>query len=219
MGSVADHLQNPPAAPAVAAPEGEFWNTFTANPEGAIDDRFNKVAAPLIGQLASTQVKSQLDRYRGEVDAAWGTGAFDTHIKDDLTSIVNRALQQNPAAVLNTEALETTRDALIGRKVLGLAAHKEKAQATGATAKQSEIEAAVQAALQKHGIDPTTLSGGIRRVSPTSEKLGDEYHEYLAGKLRDTGVAVDEKRAARMMNIGPSFSEWEKANAELEARK
>jgi len=222
MGSVSDHLQGQPAASAastVEAPEGEFWSKFTANPEGAVDERFGKVAGPLISQLASTQVKSQMDKYRGEIDGQWGSGAFDAHIKDDLQSIVNRALQQNPAAVLNSEALETTRDALIGRKVMGLADHKQKAQATSTETASKETTDAVQAALQKLGVDPTVLSGGIRRVSPTSEKLPDELHEYLAGKLRDTGVKMDEKRAVRMMHTGNTFAEWEAANAELEGKK
>jgi hypothetical protein len=217
MGSVSDHLQNQPAASESAAvPEGEFWTKFAANPEGALDDRLNKVAGPLIGQLADNQSQAHIEKFQTELDGAWGKGAYETIIKTDLDSIIKRALIQNPAAVLNREALRTTMDALVGRNVTALAGHKEKAQVTRGEHTTTEVEAAVQAALQKHGIDSTTLSGGIRRVSPVGDKLPDDLHEYLAGKLRDTGMKVDEKRAARMMGVGPSFAEWEAANTELE---
>lgn len=221
MGSVADHLQSQPAAPAAATgtpPEGEFWNEFTADPQKAIGSEFTKQAGPLIGQLADSHAQSNIERFATELDTQWGKGAYETIIKTDLDSIVKRALQQNPAAVLNREALRTTMDALVGRNVVGLAEHKQKAQATQGDTASKELSAAVQAELQRVGIDPTTLSGGIRRVQPTADKLPDDLHEYLAGKLRDTGVALDQKRAARMMNVGRSYSEWEKANAELEGK-
>lgn len=195
------------------APGEEFWNRFYHDPEGAVDERLRAGAAPLVGALAQPVVQMQLAQLEEGVDKKWGKGAYATLLKADMDRIIEKA---DPTAAVNPVALQSALNSVVGAQVDALAEHREKAQTQDAEANSKRTDEAVLESLRRQGIDPTTMTGGLRRVPTGEAKLPEEASDYIAGQLRDAGREVDEKRLGVMLNTGSSFSDWQKAQKELD---
>lgn len=222
MGQLSETLQggggnppNPSGNSGGGGEGGDWFDQFTQGPRESVVKVFNEEAGPLVSQLARAQTSLHLREIQGEIDRKWGDGAYHDLIEENLQGIVEKTLRQNPGLLLGKDALQITVDGLVGRSVDALASHKEKADNLQRETREKEAVESVTAALQKQGIDPTSLSGGIRRVSPVSEKLPPEAQEYLVGQLKEAGRHIDERRLALMRGIGGTYEEWKAADEKL----
>ena len=193
----AEQARNRPAPlPVEEIGEEEFAEGLYATPQAAVQQEFQRQAAPLVATMADQIAETNYDKERSRIDAEWGQGAFDAVIDKELRPIIDEAKQFNPQGLLNRTMFTNAVDTLAGRNARKLMEHHST---HSESQQQRELEAAAK--LKETVLADVTpnLAGGIRRSAAGAQaELPDQQKEYLRDMFKADGVQRDERSLAAL---------------------
>jgi len=194
---LAGQLESTRNAPAPAPPANpdSFVDAFTEDPEQSVRNvaeastmQAMRKIAPVLEQQNETIHQTLVNAHKAQVDAEYGSGAWDTHFATVFEGRVAELRSSNARALSDPNIMQNEVLGIHGLKRDALTAVKVSNTTALETAEAEKVEQLIAQ------LNTTGLSGG-QAVAPiaTSKEPSDEERAYLASRanagLEDTTVA------------------------------